>query len=338
MPTVRGRSSKGRARKSFRKSARHKSFRKSMKRSSPRRKSLNKSGRSNLKPSKEHRKLSRRKGDCPYRGTSLLQGLPNDVIEHIKSLIVYRASDAPEEVITEFNRILRCRKFDTTGRDRRDEYPTNDITGSVTLFGEARMNVSSIDMYEASNQYTQKLREKKNPLTLTDSSKFATTIVESFNESKEMARPLINRFSIPYDESNELILWHGTTNANLDGLLNSMPIPNKGAYGHGFYLTPDHGKADQYSARNEENETFKCLIGYRCIPGTMSVNPHLDRASQIDAESEQYTSLITQNKDGCPIRFKEVIVRDLSRLSIFAVIKYDLYYEQVGLPSPSSVS
>ena len=316
MPIVyRGRASKGRARKSFRKSVRHKSFRKSMKRSSPRRKSLNKSGRSNLKPSKEHR--SRRKGDCHYRGTSL-QGLP-----------------IPPEVITKFNDILWSHEFDTKGRDRRDETPTHDIVGSVTASGEARVNVSSIDMYEASDQYTLQLQ---NPFVLTDYSKFSTTIVESFNKSKEMASLLIERFSFPFHECNELILWHGTTNANLKGLLESMPIPNKGAYGHGFYLTPDLGKADQYSARIKEDETFKCLIGYRCIPGTMAVNPHLQIDSQHEAETNKYTSLITQNKQGCPIRFKEVIVRNPSRLSIFAVIKYDLYHKQVGLPSPSSVS
>lgn len=254
----------------------------------------------------------------------------------MRDTFVYRAlqkkEEVPEEVRKQLNINLQEDLFDTRGRDRRNETPTNDLPGSsVSASLEARINVLEIDMYEPKDEYITELsKSDRTPLVGT----FATTIQESLSASIAIAKPLIQLFTSPFDQDREFILWHGTTNKNVDNLLRTPPVLNPGAYGHGFYLTPHPGKADQYSARNEESDVFTCIIGFRCIPGVLVVNPHLDPEMQRKAEFEKYTSWITQSRSSDPVRFQEVIVRDPTRLSIFAVIKYDLYKERVGLPSP----
>lgn len=184
-------------------------------------------------------------------------------------------------------------------------------------------------MYETPREYEEKLEQC---LPISTIGRYAEDFTETLRNSIFLVEPLFDKVSPKFDWHKECILWHGTSSENVQSLLTSAPQTNRGAYGYGFYLTPQPGKADQYTKRIDDSETFTCLIGYRCIPEIITINPHLDRKSQIEAEQNHYTSVITQNKTGIPIRYTEVIVRDTSRLCPLVVITYDLYQNRVGLP------
>ena len=150
--------------------------------------------------------------------------------------------------------------------------------------------------------------------------------------SSKTISSLIHAFEPPIDFDKEIVLWHGTSNNNVEKLLQSTPQLNNGAFGHGFYLATMIGKSDQYTSRDDE-AAYTTIIAYRCIPTTIIANPHLSREAQFRAETEQLTSFITKDRGGRDLRYCEVIMRDASKMQACLTFKYDLYNERVGLPS-----
>ena len=195
----------------------------------------------------------------------------------------------------------------------------------------AKINVASVELYQPSEEYLEIL---KNTPPISVDGPFESIVTDSLSKSINLAQPLLDTFDHAFDPYKECILWHGTRNKNIESLITSRPQLNDGAYGRGFYLSTDLGKADQYAARNDESDTYIRLIGYRCIPGVFALNPHLNRSTQYEAATKQKTSFISLDRDGRQNRFIEVIVRKPENLSVFAVVEYDLFQNRVGLPKP----
>jgi hypothetical protein len=200
----------------------------------------------------------------------------------------------------------------------------------------ARMHIANITTLDAPESYSEMLSTLSEIEVTTNSSlRHIERVQELLAKAIHDTRPLLTHLTPAFDESKELVLWHGTRNASLALLLGSDPQMSRGAYGTGFYLSPQLGKVDQYTERRNDTEPYTHVVAYRFIPEMITINPHLDWAKQLQAETQGETSIITVDRKGQnDLRYVEVIARR-TYMYPFAVLEYDLYVERRGLPPPT---
>jgi hypothetical protein len=204
--------------------------------------------------------------------------------------------------------------FDPKGRDRNrsesQKADMNDVRGEDYDSNDTRLRIHVKEIRIPPNDMVGGYEQRVKDALAYDFKP------ESINEAIENSNNLLTDVVLNFDWNNfkkekEAILWHGTRESTSDRLATTAPVSRSGAYGHGFYLTPHIGKADQYAIADGESGSF-LIMAYRVI-----------------LSNSNYFHL----KNEGPLRFHEVVVSDPANIVHVATIKYERYMNNLDSPT-----
>ena len=225
-------------------------------------------------------------------------GKPSDELDEVLKVVV-PATYAT--ALVKYKEFKQCKE----SKERLQHFLNTQYPGGVDTRGRDRTHGT---LYPNICFQVEEVLIRSSPNTSEVSTEPSFPIPELLSTSNEFLNP---------PEPNSVFLWHGTKANNISSILDQgFHNASRAAYGPGVYLTPDFGKADEYAetTRGYDDEgSYNFMLG---------VQDTLLQPVSVYPSKKGLVMIVTKKRDGSPVRWKEVIVKDPNLINVVMVVRY----------------